>query len=353
MYKPPPLLAPLLFIPALMFEAVVRLRDLAYSEGILSPIRLPRPVISIGNLTLGGSGKTPLVIHAARAILGLGHPAAILSRGYGRAAADDEQILPPGHQIPLPAINLGDEPALLRRRVPEAWLGVSPHRHALGREIAKRCPEAVFILDDGFQHQQLHRDLDIVVVDQIQPLLSNHLFPWGSLREPLSGLRRCHAIVLNRTSSAREAQWIESALRRIHPLAAILQCVQKIDRLVPFSVWNESASEDASVVPWRKAFLVAGLGNPERFRKNVHDMGIEAAGFHFFRDHHRLTREDWDDCVRQARRCAAEAIIISEKDAVKVTESPAFPLLVAVQSTGFDRPVEFEQLLLKTIRGIP
>ncbi len=351
MYKPSRFFAPVLLVPGVLFEAGVRMRNLSYSKGLLTQARLPRPVVSIGNLTLGGSGKTPLVILVAQLILKLGYPSAVLTRGYGRHSRMRSHILPPGTTIEHPALELGDEPALVRRHVPAAWLGVSSDRLASGRTILGRCPDVVFLLDDGFQHRQLYRDLDIVVIDQTQPLLHNRIFPRGSLREPLSCLRRCDAVVLNGTPAAAEAALIVRAIQEINSHVPVLRCLQKIRRLVPLSAWNDPNSEDVSGVGCNKAFLVAALGNPERFRKNVEEAGIKAAGCRFFRDHHRLTPDDWRDCVLQARRCGADTLIFTEKDAIKIKEPPDFPLLVAIQSTELDRPAEMEQLLLRTIRG--
>ncbi len=349
MYKPSPLLAPVVFVPGVLYEAAVRLRNLSYSSGLLTQARLPRPVVSIGNLTLGGSGKTPLVILIAQLVLKLGYPAAVLTRGYGRRSHVRSYILPPGITIERPAVESGDEPALVRRYAPGTWLGISSDRLSSGRVIFGRSADVIFLLDDGFQHRQLFRDLDIVVIDQTQPLLSNHVFPRGSLREPLSGLRRCDAVVLNGTSA--EADLIVRAIRETNRHALILRCLQKIRRLVPLLAWNDSGPGEVPTIGCSKAFLIAALGNPDRFRKNVEETGIKAVGCSFFRDHHQLTPDEWRDCIRQARRCGAEAAIITEKDAIKIMEPPDFPLLVAIQSTEIDRPTELEQLLVKVIRG--
>ncbi|HYK91507.1 MAG TPA: tetraacyldisaccharide 4'-kinase [Acidobacteriota bacterium] len=353
MYKPLPSLAPLLYVPSLLFGAVVRLRNLSYSRGALRSARLPRPVISIGNLTLGGTGKTPLVIHLAATLLRLGHQTAILSRGFGRHRIAISHVLQPRGDGPLHTSHLGDEAALIRRRLPEAWLGISTDRFAVGRKIAGLSPGVVFVLDDGFQHRQLHRDLDIVVIDPTQPLGENHLFPLGSLREPVSGLRRCHAVVLNGGAPAAVMASIASTLADINAHARIFHCTQKIDLLVPFGAWIDSTFAPTVAGRCARSFLTAALGNPRRFRADVENLGTTVTGCRFFRDHHILTRQEWRDCVRQADRAGAEAIIITEKDAVKIVEPPDFPLLVALQSVRFDRPAEFEQMLTKVIQGIP
>ena len=345
MYKPSPLLAPLLFVPGLIFETVIRLRNLCYSAGLRSLLSLPRPVISVGNITLGGTGKTPLVIYVARTLRNLGHAPAVLSRGYGRRFLAVSRVLPPGEEIPSAAYNLGDEPALIRRCVPEIWLGISPNRYAIGRDVMGRRSEVVFVLDDAFQHRRLRRDLDIVVIDRTQPLLRNHIFPLGSLRESLSGLRRAHAVVLNGSQETADANSIENAILEISPRIRIFHCIQKIGLLVPFAMWNSRESGEVASLETTAALLVAALGNPARFLNDVEDLGIRVAGSCFFRDHHCLSRQDWHKCIEGARRAGTEAIIITEKDAIKIVEPPDFPLLVAIQSTFIDQPAEFEQML--------
>ncbi len=349
MYRPSSYLRPVLYLPSLLFELAVRTRNLSYASGLLSAARLPCPVISVGNLTLGGSGKTPLVMFIARSLIALGYIPAVLSRGYGRKSLSSSRIVPPARVISPPDTELGDEPALIRRSLPETWLGVASNRHAVGRRIAALCPEVVFILDDGFQHRQLYRDLDIVVVDGSQPLLRNRLFPLGSLREPLSSLRRAQTIILTGPDADEETDSTASVLQGMIPDAVLLRCIQRIGGLVPMATWKSPACQQTSPVSSRRVFLVAALGNPGRFQGDVADLGIDVAGCRFFRDHHRLTPRDWRKCIESARYAGAEAIVVTEKDAIKILQPVDFPVLVAVQSTVLDRPVEFQRILLKAV----
>src|SRR5262249_53976455 len=159
-----------------------RARNELYAGGWLRERRLPRPVISVGNLTLGGTGKTPLAIYLAELLRKLDAAPALLSRGYGRRSRDRIQVFGPGDEVSNLVWRAGDEPALVRRRVPAVWLGISKDRRAAGERVLEKKPDVVFILDDGFQHRKLHRDLDIVVVDRAQPLTTNRVFPRGTLR---------------------------------------------------------------------------------------------------------------------------------------------------------------------------
>jgi len=336
-------LAPVIFFPGLLYEALIRARSGLYSAAWLPQRRLSGPVISIGNITMGGAGKTPLVIYVAHTLAKLGFNPAILSRGYRRIDPNRSHVLSPGEQVSAPARILGDEPALIRRHIPSACMGISKNRFLAGSMIAQRRQRIAFILDDGFQHRQLHRDLDIVIIDSSQPLQTNRVFPRGTLREPLSALRRCHIVMINGARDGRGTDSVVAEVRRYHPRATIFHCKQIVQSLVPFSAWKEAAG--FQTVPAQSAYLVAALGNPERFERDIRDLGIEIRGTKFFSDHYWLKPDDWATCIGEARDRDAGAIIITEKDAIKLSHPPDFPLLVSVQSTEVSDTNEFEQIL--------
>ena len=347
---PSRLLVPLLYLPALFFEALVRTRNLIYTAGFLPVERLPRPVISIGNLTLGGAGKTPFAIYAATTLLRMGVTPALLSRGYGRLSDRDLLIVPPGKDENISPLAIGDEPALIKRHVPGIWLGIGARRDLAGQKIAKQDRRVVFLLDDGFQHRRLHRDMDILIIDRTQPLERNHPMPHGTLREPLSSLGRAQVIVINGTCSPQSPDALEIFLRRRNPQAPILQCSQTIDLLTPYQEWKTSPVPLPAATEGPKAFLVAALGNPERFRRDLAAKGIAITGRRFFRDHYQLRPKDWIACTVQAKARSSDVIITTEKDAVKISEAPDFPLWVAVQATRMEDPIRFERLIGAVVR---
>lgn len=349
MYKAPPALAPMASISGRIYEVVIRARNRAYSRGLLVQHRLPGPVISIGNLTLGGSGKTPLAIYIARTLSELGFPSAILSRGYGRKHPRKSWILSPGDAVPNPEVMLGDEPALMRRYLPDIWMGISGNRLRAGSAIARLQPNITFILDDGFQHRRLHRNLDIVIIDPWQPLQSNRVFPGGTLREPISELRRCHMVLINGRPDMEVPALAATSLRNLLGKTAIFFCRQNIQTLIPFSCWQNGQTHSENSEWPHTAHLVSAVGNPERFQRDIEQLGIEARGSNFFRDHYRLGRQDWDLCTREARAKSADAIIITEKDAVKLSMEPDFPLYVAVQTTGLSDEKSFRRTLIHSI----
>jgi tetraacyldisaccharide 4'-kinase len=351
MHKIPSALAPLVCIPGLVFEALVRVRNRLYESSLLTQYRLPAPVISVGNITMGGTGKTPLVIYLARMVLNFGFTPVILTRGYGRQAPNERYILAPGEFVANPALTLGDEPALIRRHVPDAWMGISQNRLKTGQEIAKQAKRPVFILDDGFQHRRLFRDLDIVIIDRSQPLKSNRMFPRGSLREPLSELHRCHVVMINGAIDKAGSDPIAAEIHDLHEKSQILYCAQSIRTLIPFPSWKEGPSIPDTYTRVHSAYLVAAVGNPERFSRDIRQLGIEVRGTGFFADHHWLKPKDWQVCIEAARSQSVDTIIITEKDAIKISQPPDFPIRVAIQATEVFDSSALEQALKNSIEG--
>jgi tetraacyldisaccharide 4'-kinase len=341
MYEPPRYIAPALWLPGLLYGAVVACRNRLYASGVFRTRRLGSPVISVGNITLGGSGKTPLVIHIAEVVLSLGGTPVLLSRGYGRRAPGFLRVLGPTEAASTS--DLGDEPALIRRRCHGIWLAIDPDRYRAARAVEARVAKPVFILDDGFQHRALHRDFDVVIVDATQPLGDNRLFPAGTLREPPSALRRADAVVLNgRAGPALAARWIG-------PRTMVFACTQSISHAIPYDAWRSGSPAAPDPQPRCPFFLLAAIGNPERFRRDAATAGFEVRGARFFRDHHRLSPGDWSSCRSAAMKAGAAAILTTEKDAVKIEGMPEFPVCVAVQKTAMVDSSGFEATLEKIV----
>ena len=344
------LLSLLLFVPGLIFEILVRVRNRMYDASLLPRLKLPHAVISVGNLTLGGSGKTPLVIHLAQTISRIGGTPVLLSRGYGRAVRSPV-ILPPGEDTRNPAQLLGDEPALVRQHVPGLWLGISPNRYAVGMQIARHEARPLFILDDGFQHRRLERNLDLLIIDRSQPLACNRMPPRGSLREPLAGLRRADIVVINGIHDKQNCDPVEAVIRKIKPEATVLHCVQQIDRLISFSDWKEKGAAGEPCRALEPAFVMAAIGNPDRFCGDVRALGIDIRGARFFRDHFRMQARELLSCAAEAQAAGARVLITTEKDAIKLDGVIDFPLLVAVQSVHLFEQVELERRLRAIMDG--
>jgi tetraacyldisaccharide 4'-kinase len=253
------------------------------------------------------------------------------------------RIISPG--MLATANDVGDEPALVRRRCPQAWLGVHHDRYRAGMEISRRCRNPVFILDDGFQHLHISRDIDIVVVDSTQRLESNRVIPLGSLREPAGCLSRAGVIAV--TGGKRP----DVDFDRLCPGVPVLSCVQEIRAVVPFSEWLNACNAGAGTMPRGPVFLVAGLGNPGRFLSDAQRAGLEVRGTRWVRDHRALAPDQWLACWDVAQSAGARAIVTTEKDAVKIANTPIFPISVAVQSTRIVDGDGFERAIGQLARG--
>jgi tetraacyldisaccharide 4'-kinase len=255
----------------------------------------------------------------------------------------------PGPEKSLTAQELGDEPALIRRHVPWVWLGISKDRYGAACALLQRSPDLVFILDDGFQHRKLVRTLDILVIDCSQPLSEDRVFPRGSLREPLDGMSRAQVIMLNLGSTPTTPAGLESYLRGFNASALLLHCRQTIEHIVPFQAWCQGSCAVPAGAPGGKGFLVAAIGNPRRFQRDAEYAGIEACGSRYYRDHYRIEPQDWRSCAEEAREKGADFLLTTEKDAIKATQPPDYPLRVAVQSISVQEEEEFRNLLRRAL----
>jgi tetraacyldisaccharide 4'-kinase len=288
------LLSPL----ALVYGAAAHLRARAYRKGILHQLRLPGAVISVGNLTVGGTGKTPLVIWIAERLVAEGKKAGILTRGYRGKSVESEH----GGK----GISTSDEVQLLQARLGEGVaFGVGPDRFAQGCELAKRGVDW-FVLDDGFQHLRLARDVDIVVVDATNPFGGGHILPAGRLRESRTALARADIVVITRSLRAPA---VEAAIRRDTDAPIFYARATKEPVVAPFA--PQLTETDAM---GRKLFAFCAIGNPAAFVADLRDWGFQIVGHKFFRDHYRYTAADVREIERAARDAGADGVICTEKD---------------------------------------
>ncbi|HTH24543.1 MAG TPA: tetraacyldisaccharide 4'-kinase [Vicinamibacterales bacterium] len=262
---------------------------------------LSKPVISVGNLSMGGTGKTPVVAAIAQWLIGAGHRPSILSRGYGREDAVDGVVLIDGATTVAQA---GDEPLMLSRQVPGATVCVSPDRY-LGGVLAEKLGCTVHVLDDGFQHIELARDLDILVTT-IGEIPNGRVLPRGRLREPQDAAARAHFLVVSdATAGAASAEaWT----------LGISQSCGSIRKLGEPS----GIRDQGSGVRDRKVLAVAGIANPERFVTSLRDGGWNVVEVMAFGDHHRYSPKDLIAIESKMRSAGADAVFTTDKDAVRV-----------------------------------
>ena len=285
-----------------------RARDLAHQR------RLAVPVVSVGNLTMGGTGKTPAVVLLAEALNQRGRRPGILTRGYGRNSPHKHLAVAPG-AAGRPE-HTGDEPQILIRSG-VAPVGIGPNRFQTGQLLQTQFGVDVLLLDDGFQHLRLARDVDVVLIDAISPFGGGGLFPLGRLREPLDGLARAHLILLTRSGFSDLAPGIEAVVRRVNPDAPIfrarVQAREWVDR-------RTGLRYPASEPPFGKAGAFCGLGNPQSFRRTLESLGIDLADWVEFEDHHRYRANELRRIAGQFRAAGATALLTTEKDEINLCD---------------------------------
>jgi tetraacyldisaccharide 4'-kinase len=268
--------------------------------------RLPAPVVSVGNITVGGTGKTPVVELIVRELGRLGRRPAILSRGYGRAADRERR----GEH----AVN--DEYLVLERNLPGVLHVQRPDRFEGGREAIAAGADAL-VLDDGFQHVRLQRDLDVVLVDAINPFGFGRVLPAGLLREPLDALGEADVIAITRGElvSPRKLAVLRWYLRGRFPRARLIE----VDfRPVSWRRLDGEPGEPLRAHAGAPALAFAGIGNPEGFRRQLGRLGVRIVKWIPFLDHHRYTRDDIEGIAREATAVGAAVILLTQKDAVKI-----------------------------------
>lgn len=329
----------LLWPLSLPYAAIVRLRARAYREGILRRRHLDGVVISVGNLTVGGTGKTPMVLWIAERLLAEGKSVGILTRGYrGKtvSALGSKSQEPSDRE----AFSTSDEVQLLQSRLGNrALFGVGADRYKNGVALAARGVEW-FILDDGFQHLRLARDVDIVLVDANNPFGGGRLLPAGRLREPRTALERADLVVITRSNHALA---IESIVRR-HSAAPIFYA-----RTTLASVYSPSNSQlAASEARSKILFAFCGIGNPAAFIADLRDWGFQIAGYKSFPDHHRYSLSDIAAIEKQAREAGAAGLICTEKDRFNLEQAqPSMNFWVCSISLHIDREDDFWQAIMK------
>jgi tetraacyldisaccharide 4'-kinase len=315
----------LLWPASKLYGVGVSIRARLYANGWRKQKRLKAAVISVGNLSVGGTGKTPLVMWLAEKLLGQGQRVAILTRGYRGTTGSSDEV------------------ELMRSRLQNRVIfGVGKNRFAEGQRIESHQAIDIFLLDDGFQHLQLARDVDIVLIDASRPM-AQALLPAGPMREPLSALTRAGIIVFTRTENTPGAK---EALQRLSNLPIFSAST----RLVGFRRLDDEGSLQ-TVAELRSGpfFVFCGIGNPEAFVRDLQRWGIMPAGHMFFADHHRYTLEDVQAIDQAARRVGANGLLTTEKDSCNLSglTFPSLPVYVSV----IDMEISGETDFLAAING--
>jgi len=315
----PPWLRLLLWPLSVLYGDLTRLRARLYAQGTLKSKRLGAPVISVGNLTVGGTGKTPMVIWLAEKLLAEGKRVAILSRGYKGASGTSDEI------------------ELMKFRLQKrALFGVGPNRYAQGLALEQKGVD-IFLLDDGFQHLQLARDVNILLLDASQPLGRQLLLPAGPLREPVSAMQRADILLLTRSETSPETASAIAKLQNYPVFSAAT-------RLIGFRRLGAGiqvlTAEEIGSGPF---YAFCGIGNPRAFFQDLKNWNLPVAVSSEFPDHHKYDARDAGELAAAARAAGAKAFLTTEKDAQNLTglQFDEFPVFLVVIDLEISQPDGF------------
>lgn len=333
-----------LILPPLsaIYSVATRARATAYRRRWFSVSRLEAPVISVGNLTTGGTGKTPLVEWVCRTVAReTGKRVCVLTRGYGRANAQSQVVVSDGSKLLADEAQSGDEPYLLAENlVGSAAVIANPDRISAGLWAIKNLGSEAFVLDDGFQHLRLARDLDIVTVDATNPWGGGHLLPYGRLREPRAGLSRADCVVITRTDQVENLTATKDTIQRlagaipVFPSRMVTSGVRRLD--------GESVDRKSFMAQPVAAFC--GVGNPASFFNHLRREGYTLSLTSAFADHYNYTQAEITRLVSDAKVGGATRLITTAKDAIKLAslelELPCHVLDIQISIDDDDRLIE-------------
>ncbi|MCC6542887.1 MAG: tetraacyldisaccharide 4'-kinase [Nitrospirae bacterium] len=293
-----------------IYRLILFIRKWLYQSSLFKTGRLPCPVICVGNLTTGGTGKTPAVIAITRI---LNNNVVILSRGYKRKSKAPVLVVSDGKSILTTPEDSGDEPYLMASTLKNVPVIVGGNRYKSGIYAASHTGSGIFILDDGYQHLQLHRDTNILLIDASNPFGNGHLLPKGILREPLNGISRADCVIVTRANEGGKDD-IETVVRRHNPDAPVFYASYKAADITD----TDGYSYGLNIINGKKVFIFSGIANPLSFRKSIEDIGGKVVGRISYPDHYWFKNDDLRKIMKEASDISAEAVLTTAKDAVRL-----------------------------------
>jgi tetraacyldisaccharide 4'-kinase len=329
-----------------LYRLISAARTWLYQRGFCKQWKLKARVISVGNVTVGGTGKTPLVIYLAEKLKEKNRKVAILTRGYRRKKKQMVKLTKQTRER-INWVDVGDEPYLLAGRLVDVPILVSKRRATSGRHAVRELGSETLILDDGFQHLKLSRDLDIVVIDSTNPFGNGRLLPAGILREPLTSLRRADLFVVTKIDQASSTDELIGILKGHNPQAPIVESIYRVRSVEDLVSGHPVEPKD---IRGKSAFAFSGIGNPTSFETSLKQLGIRVLKHRKFRDHHAYGTKDIADIKRQAEESGADFIVTTEKDSVRIplvkeSEIPFYVLRIDLAV------IQGEETLLNRIEG--
>lgn len=331
----------------MIYGAIVNFRNTLYEKEIFKSVSLGVPTISVGNITVGGTGKTPLVALIAEMLLEKGERVGILTRGYGRENPKNRVLVADGERVLADAKQAGDEPFELARKLDgKAVIVADANRASAGIWARERFGITSFVLDDAFQHRKVKRDTDIVLIDATNPFGNGKTLPFGILREPLGNLKRAGLIVINRANLAKNIENLKSEIRKYNPDCPIFTAQNRISNLTEINNFHSAQkTKNKGQRTKDKVFAFCALGNPNNFYEQLRQENFNLIAVETFPDHHFYNDKDIAKIIEKARETGAEILITTAKDAVKLKNLDVeMPCLVAEIEMIFDKEFQLENL---------
>jgi tetraacyldisaccharide 4'-kinase len=316
-----------------LYGGLMQLRRKLYEKQMLPSYRLPCPVVSVGNLALGGTGKTPTVIHLARLIKGLGYRVAIISRGYRGTAQNKGAIVSDGHTLRCGVVQSGDEPYLMASLLEDVPVVVGKDRCQAGKTASRVARPDVILLDDAFQHLRVKRDLNLLLLDARNPIGNTFVIPRGRLREPASAIGAADAVVLTRSDAVPSSN-SEMVLRRYPSLpvfrsihSSVIRGMAQAGKPLPLLHQIPAGPDDLNGL---NLFAFAGLADNPAFFDTLACQGARLVGALGFADHHDYNEKDVCRIGRCAASAGADYLVTTDKDYVRFAEKARFPMATIV-----------------------
>ena len=299
------ILVAVLYIFSLIYEQLVNIKLLAYKIGITRQQKLNCYVISLGNITVGGTGKTPTAQKLARDIRDMGYRVVILNRGYRAKWHGEVGIVSDGKQLHMDAAEAGDEAYMLAKHLPNVPVLIGAQRAVTGQYAIEHFGAEVAILDDGYQHWQLVRDMDILLVDAVNVFGNGHLLPRGTLRESMSHISRADVCLMTKVDQAAEGscEYIRETVQKYNEKAQSVESIHQPRCFIPLAEWYvDLAGEGVDVdnIKGKRIMAVSAIGNPASFERTLKDLGAIIIESMRYPDHHEYTMLEMQDVLQQA-----------------------------------------------------
>ena len=324
-----------------IYGGAVKLRHKFYQKGVVKSRRLPCRVISVGNLSVGGTGKTPMTIYLAKLIQDFGNKAVVVSRGYKGRAEREGGVVSDGKVLLMGPETAGDEPYMMAVNLKNVPVIVGKNRFEAGMLAVRKFKPDVLVLDDAFQHLKLGRDLDLVLLNCRRPFGNGHILPRGILREPVSALSRADALILTRSDDV-----LLDAKNAIHGLknrsstadkpifsafhVPYVHNVIKGKTRISEQKTHSLSTESLEVLKGRKAFIFSGLADNDEFHRTVQSLDCVVSGSMEFPDHHSYSGVDIENIFQSARHANADCLVTTEKDYVRISYRNTYPVDLVV-----------------------